>query len=96
MNAAIEVILAISRVEVERAPPAPSGRQEGARVLQNALSPEHLVQLESQERRDQQSHSRAQQSHSRAQQSHSRALLKGTQSRWLSLPEEQANRPPEA
>jgi hypothetical protein len=89
MNAAIEVILAISRVEVERAPPAPSGRQEGARVLQNALSPEHLVQLESQERRDQQSHSRA-------QQSHSRALLKGTQSRWLSLPEEQANRPPEA
>lgn len=89
MNAAIEVILAISRVEVERAPPAPSGRQEGARILQNALSPEHLVQLESQERRDQQSHSRA-------QQSHSRALLKGTQSRWLSLPEEQANRPPEA
>lgn len=89
MNAAIEVILAISRVEVERAPPAPSGRQEGACVLQNALSPEHLVQLESQERRDQQSHSRA-------QQSHSRALLKGTQSRWLSLPEEQANRPPEA
>jgi len=89
MNAAIEVILAISRVEVERAPPAPSGRQEGARVLQNALSPEHLVQLESQERRDQQSHSRA-------QQSHSRALLKGTQSRWLSLPEEQASRPPEA
>jgi hypothetical protein len=51
MNAAIEVILAISRVEVERAPPAPSGRQEGARVLQNALSPEHLVQLESQEER---------------------------------------------
>ena len=51
MNAAIEVILAISRVEVERAPPAPSGRQEGARVLQNALSPEHLVQLESQAER---------------------------------------------
>ena len=50
MNAAIEVVLAISRVQIERAPPAPSGRQEGARVLQNALPPEHLVQLHSGER----------------------------------------------